>query len=239
MDNTHNTSLSKGVAQVDEILSLAAKGMTDFINENQQEIQDFVKYLENFEEINSSIWQSAAESGWFPNDFTPCDFQDFVLEGQDSLDSYMTVQISESIEDIHKQLVDLYPLRKDILDVAFSLHNDGNYIASIPLFLAQTDGLCAQTVGSYLFAERNKRIDRIKVLIEKKPERAIILSPLLQDTEFGARIGKGKQVDKDKAPNRNGILHGSRKYLDYGTEINSLKCISLLSYLATTLIDIK
>ncbi|KVX02631.1 hypothetical protein [Shewanella frigidimarina] len=79
----------------------------------------------------------------------------------------------------------------------------------------------------------------IKDLIEAVPERAIILSPLLQDTEFGARIGKGKQVDKAKAPNRNGFLHGSRKHLDYGTEINSLKCISLLAYVATTFISIK
>jgi hypothetical protein len=27
----------------------------------------------------------------------------------------------------------------------------------------------------------------------------------------------------DCAPNRNGILHGSRKHLDYGTEVNSLR----------------
>jgi hypothetical protein len=34
----------------------------------------------------------------------------------------------------------------------------------------------------------------------------------------------------DCAPNRNGILHGSRKHLDYGTEVNSLKALSLLAF---------
>ncbi|MGB2079175.1 MAG: hypothetical protein ACPHV3_05265, partial [Vibrio sp.] len=72
----------------------------------------------------------------------------------------------------------------------------------------------------------------IEKIIESSPESSVVLAPLLQDTQFGASISKKSKTAKSKAPNRNGILHGSSKHLDYGTEINSLKSISLLSYIA-------
>jgi hypothetical protein len=50
------------------------------------------------------------------------------------------------------------------------------------------------------------------------------------DTQFNAGIREAKPKDKLRAPNRNGILHGSRRHLDYGTKINSLKAFSLLAF---------
>lgn len=224
-----------GINAIGEVLNHVSQGITDFVEENREEVTGFLEYLENFEDIHSGIWKSAAENGWFPNDFITADFEGYVGEGKDSLDRYMITEIESVTENIREQLVELYPARKDIIEVAFELHNQGNYIASIPLFLAQTDGICAQSIGSYLFSERDKRISKIKDLIEEAPEKSIILAPLLQDTEFGARIANKKKVDKAKAPNRNGILHGSRGHLDYGSKVNSLKCISLLAYIATIL----
>ena len=56
-------------------------------------------------------------------------------------------------------------------------------------------------------------------------------------TQFGAGIKKSSESAKALAPNRNGILHGSRKHLDFGTERNSFKAFSLLAFLAFVLAD--
>ncbi|NNN49824.1 hypothetical protein [Vibrio sp. 2-2(8)] len=233
MENNQNEDFRNGLNAIGEILKHVAQGISDFVEENNDKIKELQYYFENFEEINSGLWARAAEKGWFPNDFIPSDFWEHVDKDRDSFDAFMSKEIENSIDDIHQQLAELYPARKAIFDVAFELHKENNYIAAIPLFLSQTDGIFAQSLGSYLFSERDKRIMKIQELIEAKPEMAIILAPLLQDTEFGARISNAKRTHKDKAPNRNGILHGSRKHLDYATNLNSLKCISLLAYVAT------
>ncbi len=59
----------------------------------------------------------------------------------------------------------------------------------------------------------------------------IFLEPFKLKNHHNAGISKSSVQAKSKAPNRNGILHGHRKHLDYGTEINSLKCFSLLSFI--------
>jgi hypothetical protein len=145
----------------------------------------------------------------------------------------MAEEVSDSLKEIHTDLVRNYPERAHIIDMAFRLHKDGNYIACIPLFLAQTDGICAQQIKSYLFSGHDKRNEFIRDILKSKPKNAVILAPMLQSTQFGASISKKSENQKKKAPNRNGILHGSRKHLDYGTDINSLKCISLLAYIST------
>ncbi len=63
-----------------------------------------------------------------------------------------------------------------------------------------------------------------------EPFTDVLLELLGINTQFNAGIRSSSMKDKLKAPNRNGILHGSRKHLDYGTEINSLKAFSLLAF---------
>lgn len=228
---------SEGVQAIGAVLNEVGNAIKSYAEEHKEEIKALAEYFENFEEINSGIWKSAAENGWFPNDFLTIDFMQYVTEGQDSLDTYMLKELGAVTEDIHLFLVNKFPERKHILDIAFKLHTQENYIAAIPLFLSQTDGICAQKIGSYLFTEHDKRISKIQEFIKKSPEKVIILAPLLQNTQFGASISKGSRKLKNKAPNRSGILHGSRKHLDYGTKLNSLKCISLLVYISTMFDD--
>lgn len=232
-----NLSLEASLVGIGSFLNALGGAINKFVSEHQEDIEKFIDHLKNFEEIHGGIWKKSAENGWFPNWFMSFEFEQEVLKGKDELDDYMTKQIKSTLSEIHGKLTELYPDRKHILDAAFQLHNSQNYIASIPLFLSQTDGICAQKIGSYLFTEHDSRIIKIKYIIEKSPNKSIILAPLLQNTQFGASIRMNKKELKDKAPNRGGILHGSRKHLDYGTETNSLKCISLLAYLANMLED--
>ncbi len=221
-----------GMKAIGSVLHEVGSAINTYIDENKEEFKALVEYFESYEKIQGGMWIEAAENGWFLNDFITNDFGQYIQKGKESLDSYMVEKLRPITGCIHESLVAKYSDRKHILDAAFDLHHTGSYIGAIPLFLSQTDGICAQRIGSYLFTEHDKRIEKIQKLIEDSPEKAVILAPLLQNTQFGASIGKSARNLKNKAPNRSGILHGSRKHLDYGSEINSLKCISLLSYVA-------
>jgi hypothetical protein len=65
----------------------------------------------------------------------------------------------------------------------------------------------------------------------------VFLSLLKGKTPYSNSIGQSSEAHKEKGPNRSGILHGSRKHLDYGSKINSLKCFSLLAYTVFVLVD--
>ena len=107
-------------------------------------------------------------------------------------------------------------------------------VASIPLFLAQAEGIFSENVGSLLFSEHDKRKAKLEERFKGSSDKYMpyLYSPFEVKTQFSAGISSSSKPKKLKGPNRNGILHGSRKHLDYGTQINSYKCISLLSYIS-------
>jgi hypothetical protein len=63
----------------------------------------------------------------------------------------------------------------------------------------------------------------------------IFLEILRMKTQFSAGIRENSAHKKTLAPNRNGILHGSSKHLDYGTKVNSFKAFSLLAFVVFVL----
>jgi hypothetical protein len=66
----------------------------------------------------------------------------------------------------------------------------------------------------------------------------ILLEPYKIKTQFSEGVKKHSKTDKQKAPNRNGILHGHRSHLDYGSELNSLKSFSLLAFVVCSTKDL-
>ena len=132
-----------------------------------------------------------------------------------------------------EKIIELYPQRKEVLTAAFELHEAGNYIACIPLFLAQTDGICAENLQAFLFSGHEKRLNKISMRIEESNDDLVsaLLETLKTKTQMGESISKSKAKHKINGPNRNGILHGSRKHLDYASRLNSLKAFSYLAFL--------
>lgn len=217
-------------------------------------MQSAVKHISTayrplFEQVNTTFakvieaaqrWQEArkedvivmADSGWYPNWFT---FFYTPETEPSSIDELMSMHLNENWEDITQKILGLCQNRTHILETAFDLHKSGNYIASIPLFLAQADGICCESLKSFLFTG-NETEERIKELvdngqIETNMLTNLFLEPFKLKNHHNAGISKHSAQAKNKAPNRNGILHGHRKHLDYGTEINSLKCFSLLGFI--------
>jgi len=141
----------------------------------------------------------------------------------------------ENLQSTENRFTAKFPRRAKIINSAFNAHKRGEYELSIPIFLAQTDGICYEVINQHLF---------IRVRGEKKPSTAIyvdsvasdtfrhaLLSPLSQPLPISA--SKHERDESFNELNRHQVMHGES--LDYGTEINSLKAISLLNYVTQVL----
>ena len=222
------------IAKMDLALAGIRDSIAKFLRENPNFFENIQQLVEEFKDLpdkQRKLWSQAARLGWYLNGETSLSMTREVVKGQDDLNRYMIESLRGDWPTVTESILLAHPARREILECAFQLHAEGRYVASVPLFLAQADGICAQTIGAHLFTDHEDREARISQLSANSDEvTATMLGLLGLKTQLGARIGRASAKHKSLAPNRNGILHGARKHLDYGTEINSLKAFSLLAF---------
>jgi hypothetical protein len=141
---------------------------------------------------------------------------------------------NEALGDIEVELSKRFPLRATILEKAFTAHRRGDFELSIPVFLAQADGIMIDTVAKpekkYSIYSRHKA-PTLRELIENIAtvdfERDILTVALLQvplNDADAHKFASGEIV------NRNAVLHGLN--LSYANKPNSCRAISWLRYVA-------
>lgn len=139
-----------------------------------------------------------------------------------------------NLDKIEKSIIERFPMRAKLVSAAFGAHRKQEYELAIPVFLAQTDGICKDIADKYLFIKSKNKPD-VATFVDHAYTAdtvgAAFLSPL---TETLSISESEKKRSKDfNGLNRHMVLHGES--LDYGTKQNSLKAISLLNYVATML----
>jgi hypothetical protein len=132
-----------------------------------------------------------------------------------------------------------WPQRKTLLGDAFEAHKNGLYTLSIPVFLSQADGMAFNILQAFVFTDHNgaKISDKAKELIDAETENHELMCSfvgiLLEEHTIRTSTKNRDERRLSGAPisplNRHGVLHGID--LDYATEANSLRAISLLSLL--------
>ena len=151
----------------------------------------------------------------------------------DEAEAALIVYFQENLSTIERRIIHKFPHRENIISTSFAAHNRGEYVLSIPIFLTQADGICHEVVNQYLFIRNNKK-PSTAVYVETITSNSIqhaLLSPLSQTLPISAsQKERGEQFNE---LNRHQVLHGET--LDYGTEVNSLKAISLLNYVSLVL----
>lgn len=177
-----------------------------------------------------------SEYGWFPFEES---LRRLPLKNE-TLDNYMENVIDSELHDLRVGIIELYPHRKHILDTAFSLYESKNYIACIPLFLSQIDGIphdfkkvhfFTAKRGDYKFPGYLKsQMEGNKVFTENADLFLEIINKANDIYISGSTYNENETPDDLKILNRHGILHGIGGYLNYGTKINAQKTISLLCY---------
>ncbi|MFH1373339.1 MAG: hypothetical protein ABII79_06070 [bacterium] len=152
-----------------------------------------------------------------------------VTEAEDALAAYYEDRVDEIEESIAKR----FPRRQKLISSAFHAYRRQEYELSIPVLLAQTDGICKELVNQYLFLSRDRK-PRTAAYVEQfatDTYRAALLSPLATRLPLWAR--EHEREDSFSELNRHMVLHGDS--LDYGTKTNCLKVISLINYVAHVL----
>jgi hypothetical protein len=147
----------------------------------------------------------------------------------DKIDDFMSQWVESKLPAVKEMLAQGYPERKKLLDKAFQAHDSGDYDLSIPVFLAQADGIWHDLSGKsgYEKKERKRYIEKERSA-RNIPERlSYLFAPLRSNTPLCKHYSKGRA----DTLNRHGIFHGL--ITDYGTKINSLKAISWLLYIGT------
>ena len=230
-----NEVMGNTAHQLDKI----SKAYEPFITQVNATVTKIAKAAHKWQIARKEDVTVMAENGWYPNWYT---FFYSPKEPPSSLDELMIMHLEENWEDLSMEILKHCHNRKHILENAFELHKSGNYVAAIPLFLSQADGICCEVLKSFLFSG-NETEEKIKELIDQGEIEInmftdIFLEPFKLKNHHNAGISKASEAAKGKAPNRNGIMHGHRKHLDYGTKINSLKCFSLLSFVVYTTKDL-
>jgi hypothetical protein len=230
------------IAQLDDLLVNMRNSFSKFLKDNPDFFDNLRQFLEEFKDLpekQRKLWSEAARLGWYLNGETSITVKSMVLKGQTELDSYMIESLRADWPMLTKSILSAHPERGPILECAFQLHTEGRYIASVPLFLAQADGICAQIIGAHLFTDSKQREAKLAEMSVNSDAFMVTLLGLLGlKTQFVAGIRSASPMKKSLAPNRNGILHGARKHLDYGTEINSFKAFSLLAFVVYILSEI-
>lgn len=232
----------------------------DFIN--SPEIKDgiikvleFTQKLALYTQQQKDQMKNMSLEGWFPSVVT---FMS-IAEPDENFDSYMERCLLENLDQIKDLLFFKHPDRKLILEEAFKLFKEERYLAAIPLFISQIDGLSEDKNHSPFFS-MDPKVDRKKLKKLDKDDPKVLKSASFPKVLMYAFSNKIEGIDprciefyrevienaatsfiSDRTPkvdlsdnkkilNRNGIMHGHKDFVGYGTKINALKVISLLLF---------
>lgn len=138
--------------------------------------------------------------------------------------SYFRLQL----DPIEKRLLARHPTRARILATAFSAHREGKYELSVPVFMAQADGITYDLRKRQLYSRNQKKGLQSAGTDEME---FVFISPLAAPTPINAT--EGEREHDFIGLNRHTVLHGQD--LEYGTEENSLKLVSMLNYVSFAL----
>jgi hypothetical protein len=153
-----------------------------------------------------------------------------------TVDDVMVAYYRTNLEPFTNELINEYPNRAAAIKAAVDAHTsipNGGYFLSIPVFIAQADGLLAEITGLESPLAHAAKAFRDKY--SDDPEMLDLLYPVLELKASGFMMSAKAREDSAQASgqsftalNRHQVMHGERS--DYGTEVNSLKAFSFLVF---------
>ena len=178
-----------------------------------------------------------AAKGWFLpfDDIDLLAIPDLAKKDDKEIENFLVEYYKNKADEIIESSKTVFPDRYKLFQSALNVHKQENYNASIPLLLAQADGVCVDMFGEKLFSKQKGKPKTANVVQKKVLDNYIleaVVEPLLSGSALTLNPNEMKEKRKDSnysVLNRHEIMHGADKI--YGSEINSLKAISLINYL--------
>ena len=232
-----------GIAQLAANFEKSFRPMLNQIASIGQLIASAFPTDEEFERVSFTL----ADRGWFLGLVFPIGIVrqvDALLANNDAdgVEALMQDYVRRRLGDIVTAAAERCSSREAILGSAMKAHEERRYELSVPVLLAQADGMAGEILGGHLFRRDNKRTVASRKLDDKLIGLGItldhgLLTVALAPVYDAASIGihtdereKRRTQDPQYGPlNRHGVLHGLD--VDYGTEGNSLRAFLLLEFL--------
>jgi hypothetical protein len=163
----------------------------------------------------------------------PIKFKQAVDAGREAEAEQIIVTHFESrFAAILNELSQALPTRAEILRAAFEAHKDQKYVLSIPVLLAQVDGICFDVADAHLFMGKER--SKVRTYLSERAGSEItraILAPL--EAGMPVALSSSRRPTDFSGLNRHQVIHGES--VDYGTKENSLRAISLLNNISQSL----
>jgi hypothetical protein len=221
---------------VESILSSTKKTML-FIEKFRRDNETIATW---FKDVISGC---LAQRGWFvAGSLYTSQYQalkDVIKKNNETeIEDFMMQHVRSITKDTASAAYAKWPRRQAILADAFDAHSKKLYTLSVPVMLAQADGMAFDIFGAYLFTNRKGKIgNKVKAMIEGKfkqrPLAKSFLGLLIEASGLRLSTEKPNQQKAEGLSgsplNRHGVLHGID--CDYPKECNSLRAIALINFL--------
>ena len=212
--------------------------LTEAFRELQQQyVGQFQRVLEGIEKMTPALAEGLkvmAKHGWFLDNEMPIDYIMEVAYADDEdvkrIDELFIEHFRSRMWSIEAQVSRAHRNRRPLLQAAFGAHRNGLYELSVPLLLAQADGVFSEGLGGSPFMSKPRTSARttLATAAQSTWTREVLLSALW--AQAAVWMSENERGNSFSNLNRHQVLHG--EVVDYGTEANSLKAASLLNYFA-------
>lgn len=220
----------------------AIRPLQEWLDRHRDEYEQFTEsvlrsaahFRESWSKEARESYPALVQHGWYPDiEMSGRELGDLVAmlssKNARKADREFCEYFESALGQISKRFREWYPERRHVLTNGFWAHRRHRYYLSVPVLLAQADGICADLLGEQLFRRKKKR-PAVAAIVEKgDPFWSALLVPLT----LSGPISASSQEEQNDDLNRHAVLHG--KSLSYGTRVNSCKAISLLNYTGTFL----
>ncbi len=240
----HMRKISEAMAEHTRKISQVTAPTKELMQKISEVMERVAECLRELPDKTESLLGKLAEKGWFlPLDISipAVDHLTKLIESNDDeqVDRLLVKFCTTRLDGVLSSLTIVFPERAHLFRSAFKAHKRKEYDLSIPVLLAQADGVCYGMLGEYLFA-RKEGIPKTKKALQAKigsiPLTSIygaFLGPLRCGSALMLNPDQMKEkrcsIPRYNVLNRHEIMHGIDK--NYGSEVNSLKTIAQLDYL--------
>ena len=186
-------------------------------------------------ELGRAGWFVDKEMGWA----WVVGFPARVKQGQlQETEAALCDHIDDQLSNIEHRVCSAFPWRARIIRDALSAHREERYALSVPVVLAQADGIAHEALRVSLYSRYGKGHTKVAREFEQRQIDPHLMPLLVAMTHVLPHIynpaeRQGSRIDF----NRHAILHGES--ITYDTRETSARAISLLSYIVWMLEEIK
>ena len=223
-------------------IQFATSSLDDFFAFESSAIKALLKELkfDNLVFTDQDCHKTLMKHGWvMPLNMSSRDIRRIVElfeTNPDEANEELCESLEGSSNHIRNSLIEQYSSRAGILNDAFDAHEDDKYNLSVPVFLAQADGMWKERCKRNLFFQGTD--NAIRSLADDHSEGSFIHNFViaLLNPSLPLFLSANERPPNFEGLNRHLVLHGES--LNYGTRKNSLQAIAFVDYCGMILPDL-